>query len=235
MKLKGNLDVYCVDGNIHFLLIWRGQMEVTMFCSGLSLIGPSFASSLYIHQIPVPVDCQLGAQTRLEEKSLAFLFPSFPLPLCSQVAQGMCSCKAHMLSPEGPCLFAPPYWINTFLTSWSLPQLHLCTCSHLCMCIHVHTCVHVWVPAHTKHEYVKTKGVSYHPALLSNLLVQVWCVNTRMYLLAYMYSHMGRNTCMCVHMCEHRGHNVKVRCLPQSFSTLFTEAELLTGPRYWWI
>lgn len=180
---------------------WRELFSV----QGLSLIAPSLASSLYMHQIPVPVDCQLGARTPLEGKSLVFLFSSFPLPLFHRSPEVCAPAKHKCCLQRDPSPLLLHIWINTFLTSWSLPQLHLCICSHLCMCIHVYTCVHVWVPKHTKHEYLETKGVSYHPALLSNLLVQVWCVTTHMYLLAYLYSHMGRNTCVCVHMCVHRG------------------------------
>lgn len=204
MRLNKNLDVYCVDENIHFLLIWRGQMKVTIFCAGFYTDWTQPRQVLVHTSDSSTSGLPTRGPNRSWRKSLAFLFHSFTLPLCPQVAPGMYFCKAHMLSPERPCLFVPPYWINTFLTSCSLPQLHLCICSHLCMCIHVYTCVHVWVPAHTKQEYVETKSVRYHPALLSNHLVQVRCVNTCMYLLAYVYYHMGRNTCMCVHMCTHR-------------------------------
>lgn len=205
MKLNENQDVYCGAEHIRFLLIWWGQMKVTIFCAG------SFTDCTQPRQLLVHASDSSTSRLPIRgpntswRKSLAFLFSSFPLPLFHRSPEVCAPAKHKCCLQRGPSSLLLHIWITTFLTSWSLPQLHLCICSHLCMCIHAYTCVHVWVPGHTKHEYVETKGVSYHPALLSNLLVQVWCVNTHMYLLAYLYSHMGRNACMCVHMCVHRG------------------------------
>lgn len=78
------------------------------------------------------------------------------------------------------------------------------------MCTHVWKhkcqfiqCINVWGPK---------VNVRYHPVLLSVFLVYVWCMNTHVYLLAYVCSH-GRSICIWVHTCACRGLKSRVGVL----------------------